>query len=102
MERKIYIERLQAGMERLHHCGATWFESVPVQEFFRGEPAWTGVVEVFTLQGHPRARKAYGWSHPDGNDHEAESFMTVLELPPVDSAQMAVRMAMAAEGGGKR
>jgi len=28
---------------------------------------------------------AYGWSHPDGSDNKTERFLTVLEIPPVDS-----------------
>jgi hypothetical protein len=57
---------------------------------------------VFTLSGHPKAKKAYGWSHADGKDNKGERFVTVLELPPVDSPQTAVKVAIAAEVRGKK
>jgi hypothetical protein len=36
--------------------------------------------------------RAYGWSHPDGDDNKTERSVTVLEIPPVDSPQTAVKM----------
>jgi hypothetical protein len=38
---------------------------VPVREVFRGKTIWQGNVEVFDLDGHPKAKRA-GWSHPEG------------------------------------
>jgi hypothetical protein len=94
---KQYIERLKLTVEHLHNCRAAWVESVAVHEVFRGQTAWKGFVEVFTLTGHPKAKKAYGWSHPEGPKDQDERFVTVLEIPPVDSAQTAVKVAIAAE-----
>jgi hypothetical protein len=94
---KTYIERLQGVIQHLHGCKSAWVDSVPVHEVFRGETAWQGVVKVFTLSGHPKAKKAYAWSHADGKDDQDERFVTVLELPPVDSPQTAVKVAIAAE-----
>jgi len=76
---------------KLHGCGSKHIESVPVHEVFRGQTVWDGVVEVFDLTGHPKAKRAYGWSYPDGDQ---ERFVTVLELPPVKSPQTAVRAAI--------
>jgi hypothetical protein len=36
--------------------------------------------------GHPKAKRAYGWSHPEGKEDKDERFVTVLEIPPVKSA----------------
>ncbi|MGA3180508.1 MAG: hypothetical protein ABSF38_09220 [Verrucomicrobiota bacterium] len=87
MENKRYIERLQGVIQHLHGCRAHWVESVPVHEVFRGQTVWRGDVEVFTLDGHPKAKRAYGWSYS-----EPEQFITILELPPVDSAESAVKV----------
>jgi hypothetical protein len=50
-------------------------------------------VEVFDLIEHPQGKRAYAWIYSEGNqDHT----VIVLEKPPVDSAQMAVKVAIAA------
>ena len=77
-------------IRQLHKCDATWLESVPVKEVFKGQTAWEGDVEVFTLAGHPQAKRCYCWSHS-----EPEQFITILELPPVKSAQDAVKVGVA-------
>jgi hypothetical protein len=59
---------------------------------FNGQTVWQGDVEVFDLTGHPYAKRAYGWSHKEGKDDSGERFVTVLELPPVESAETAVRV----------
>ena len=84
--------------DRLHNCGAVWRESVPVKEVFRGATLWNGDVEVFDLTGHPKAKRAYGWSHRDGKNDESERFVAVLEIPPVESALTAVRVSIVADG----
>jgi len=76
---------------------ATWRETVPVHEVFRGQTVWQGDVEVFDLKGHPKAKRAYGWSHPEGKDDKDERFVTVLEIPPVKSAQTAVQASIVAD-----
>jgi len=82
---------------QLHGCGATWRESVPVREIFQGKTIWNGEVEVFDLTGHPKAKRAYGWSHPEGDDNKGERFVTVLEIPPVTSAETAVKVSIVAD-----
>jgi hypothetical protein len=89
-----YLARLQVTVQQLHNCGAVWRESVPVTEIFGGKTIWKGEVEVFDLTGHPKAKRAYGWSHPEGDNNKGERFVTVLEIPPVDSPETAVKMAI--------
>jgi hypothetical protein len=45
-------------------------------------------------QRHPKAKRDFGWSHPDGEDNKTERFVTVLEIPPVVSPETAVKMAI--------
>jgi hypothetical protein len=97
-----YIARLQTAVQHLHNCGAMHRETVPVQEVFRGQTIWTGEVEVFDLTGHPKAKRAYAWSHKAGKDDSDERFVAVLEIPPVKDPQTAVQVAVAAEVKGKK
>jgi hypothetical protein len=92
-----YLARLQVAVSQLHNCGATWRETVPVREVFRGKTIWQGNVEVFDLAGHPKAKRAYGWSHPEGDDNKGERFVAVLEIPPVDSPETAVKVSIVAD-----
>ena len=61
-----------------------------MKEEFGSRTLWEGDVEVFSLFGHPKAKFCYGWSYG-----EPEDFITVLELPPVDSPQAAVKVGIA-------
>ncbi len=95
--KKEHIDRIKLVVEHLHNCGAVHRATVPVHEVFRGQTVWKGYVEVFDLMGHPKAKRAYGWSHADGKDDLDEKFVTVLEIPPVNSPQTAVKVAIVAE-----
>lgn len=87
-----YLARLQTAVQHLHNCAAVWRETVQVHEVFRGETVWNGEVEVYDLTGHPKAQRAYAWSHREGKNDEGERFVAVLDIPPVDSAKRAVQV----------
>ena len=87
MANKKYIERLKLTIEHLHGCRAVYCKTVPVHEIFQGQTVWQGDVEVFDISAHPKAKRCYGWSYGD-----PEQFITILELPPVDSAAAAVKV----------
>ena len=61
-----------------------------------------GDVEVFDLFKHPKAKRAYAWSHLDGSKDERERFVAVLEIPPVDSALKAVQVQLVKDIRGKK
>lgn len=92
-----YISRLQVAVSQLHGCGAVHRETVPVHEIFQGQTVWRGEVEVFDLMGHPKAKRAYGWSHREGANDDGERFVAVLEIPPVISPITAVRASIMAD-----
>ena len=92
-----YLDELRDVIRRLHGAEATHVESVPVKEMFRGETVWEGMVEVFNLRGHPQAPRVYAWSHDTGDPNCPKKHVTVLHVPPVLSAAMAVRAAIAQE-----
>lgn len=87
------IENIAKAVEAAAECPASHFESVAVVETFRGQTMWEGMVEIFTLSGHAKAKRAYGWRTGTGKDAR---YTAVLELPPVDSPNTAVRAAIAA------
>jgi hypothetical protein len=89
------ITELKDAIRATHGSESLHVESVPVKEVFEGQTAWEGAVEVFDLVGHPQAKRAYAWSYRDGDKIKS---VAVLEIPPVDSPQSAVKMTIAAEG----
>lgn len=55
---------------------------------------WEGVVEVFKIDGHPKAKRCYAWSYQDKGETQ---FVTALEIPPVTSPQTAVKAVIASQ-----
>jgi hypothetical protein len=84
---------LQAAIEELHKCEAIHCKTVFVDERFEGITIWIGDVEVFELIGHPKAANCFGWVHQD--DRGGVRPITILELWPINSPQMAVKTAVA-------
>lgn len=87
------IESIAKAVEKAAQCPATHLESVAVVDTFRGQTMWEGMVEIFALLGHAKAKRAYGWSV--GKDKD-ERFTAVLEIPPVNDALTAVRASVVA------
>lgn len=88
------IDQLREAVEVMHKCKAQHEKSVPIVEMFGDKRVWEGVVESFAITGHPKAKRCYAWSLPDGGETR---YVTVLELPPVESPQTAVRVAIASK-----
>jgi hypothetical protein len=57
------IEALRRAIQRCHGVASSHLRSVLVHETFEGESVWDGVVEVFRLKNHPKARLGYAWSY---------------------------------------
>src|SRR6266571_7690219 len=89
------ITQLKDAIRATHGCESLHVESVPVKEVFESQTAWEGTVEVFDLVGHLQAKRAYAWTYRDGDQNKT---ITVLGIPPVDSPQSAVKVAVAARG----
>ncbi len=92
-----YLAEAKTAVERSHGCTAQHVETVPVREVFQGKTAWQGTVEVFTIQGHAKAKRAYAWGYPNEDRGGKFDFVTVLEIPPVMSPQTAVKAAIVAQ-----
>ncbi len=92
-----HIDELKTIIHKLHGATATHRESVPVTETFNGQTIWNGIVEVFDIEGHPKANRAYAWSHETDDPEHPKRHVTVLHIPPAISPLMAVRLAIASE-----
>jgi hypothetical protein len=91
------IDDIATVIRDLHGSEPIWVETVPVKEIFQGQTVWEGDVEVFDLEGHPKADRVYAWSHLVGEDDKQKRYVTVLHIPPVDSPQTAVKLAIVQE-----
>ena len=94
---KDYIERLKQVVFHLHKSDSEHFESVPVEEVFNGQTIWKGIVEVFMLKNHPKAKRCFAWSHREGKKDEGERFVAVLEIPPIISPQTAINASIVSD-----
>lgn len=89
-----YLKQIDAAFRELHNCSCEHVETVPVTELFRGQVAWDGEVEVMKLIGHPKAQVGYAWGFKEPNGRW--EITAVLQIPPVNSPQTAVKIAIAA------
>jgi hypothetical protein len=87
------INQLKEAIHTAHGCDSEHIESVALIEQSEGKIGWPGTVEVFRLIAHPKAKRAYAWSYRTGANQTG--CFTVLEVPPVDSPQAAVKAAIA-------
>lgn len=92
-----YLDEIAHAIRQLHGCQCAHVRTVAVSEVFKGREIWSGDVEVFDLTGHPKARRCYAWAYPVAVG--PREVITALEIPPVDSPQSAVKIAIAATGG---
>ena len=84
------IQRLQCAIQRAYHCDSLHLWSEPVEQSFDRRTGRAGLVEVFSLVGHPLAKRCYAWlaRDPDGIEH----CVTVLAAPPISSAAAALAL----------
>jgi hypothetical protein len=86
------IDNLQLLIERHAKCRATHVESAVIKERYDNRVIWEGVVETFQIEDHPTAKRAYAWVRPQSAaDSPEPEYTVVLGLPPVNSAQDAVK-----------
>jgi hypothetical protein len=89
------IIELQNAIRATRGCESRWEASFRVEETFEGKTPWSSIVEVFSSVVHPKAKYAYAWTCRDGNQN---STTVVLKIPPGDSPQSAVKVAIANKG----
>lgn len=87
-----YIQKLTEAIEAVHECRCSHFGAEHIREEHEGELIWEGDVEIFQIEGNPKANVAYGWGWDAGNG-EVE-FIGILHVPPIESAREAVKAAI--------
>ena len=86
-------EQLKRVIETQHHATAVFARSVRVLRAHDNKRMWDGVVHIFNLQNHPKAKKAYAWSVPvDGRNQPR--YFAVLHSATVTCPADAVRAAV--------
>ena len=91
------IAELKGAVETTYHCKALHVGTERIKETFQRDIVWDGIVEIFVLMAHPKARRSYAWSYVENGETR---YATVLELHPVESAKTAVQAAIAAQASG--
>ena len=86
------IQILRSAVEREYKCKAKHADYVHVILKEALVKPWEGIVEVFDLVGHPEAKRCYAWRELDGTNVKC---ITVLDIAPVTSPELAVRAAIA-------
>jgi hypothetical protein len=83
-----YINLLSGAVELKHACEAKHIESVPVTASADGKTVWKGMVEVFELAGHARAKRCFAWVEMRNGKRQP---VTVLQNRLIISPEMAVK-----------
>jgi hypothetical protein len=72
---------------RVEHAGTIF-----VRAREQNGEAWDGAVEVLNLVGHREARRAFAWGYADSLGKIR--YVTMLDVPPIDSPSAAVSEAL--------
>jgi hypothetical protein len=88
------IERLREAVEKACQCKARHAFSTAVLENFEGQVVWDGMVETFEIDGHPAAKLCYAFNFVE---NDIPVVKTVLGVPPADTPQGAVKVAIASK-----
>jgi hypothetical protein len=81
------IEALKQSIHENHNCTVTHLQSVFVEESNGDNTWWTCQVEIFEVQGHAKAKIAYGW----WQENSKTGLITILALTPTLDAHKAVQ-----------
>jgi hypothetical protein len=88
------IERIKNAVQQRERCRAKHVQSLRVKEKWIEETVWDGVVETFDLLDHPSAKRAYAWERWEPG--KEPRYTVVLGVPPINSANDAVKAAIMA------
>jgi hypothetical protein len=87
--------QLKRVIEAQHGAKSTFVRSVRVHRANAGKIDWDGVVHVFELSNHPKAKRAFAWSSPIAGS-PASRFFAVLQTGQIATPVQAVKAASAA------
>jgi hypothetical protein len=88
-------EQLKRVIESQHGGAATFLQSMRVLPANAKQTDWDGVVHVFDLKNHPKAKRAYAWASPIQGSTKPR-FFAVLHMGRVTGPIEAVKAAAGA------
>lgn len=87
------LRNLERAVTAMHGCPCSHEGTFFVHEMMDGQTVWQGAVELFALEGHPKATRAFAWAYRDA---EGEiRYIAVLNVPPINSPREAVQAVIA-------
>ena len=86
---------LKRVIELQHGGTGTFAQSVRVHKAPANKADWDGMVHIFDLKGHPKAKRAFAWSSPIKGG-TAPRYFAVLQQARIKTPAEAVRAAAAA------
>jgi hypothetical protein len=95
------VNALKLAIERMHGGRATWESAAAVREEHGGRVVWEGEVQVYALEGHAQAERAYAWEEPPEREGAGPRVFAVLAVDPIRTAADAVKASIAARHRGK-
>ncbi len=104
-----FRDALAADVARSFGVPARWIASWPVLEVRDGAVVWEGTVQVFALDGHAKAHRAFAWWEyeggpcrlPGGPSRTVQERVIVLGLPgvtPVGAVRTFLRLRSRTDG----
>ena len=87
--------QLQRVIESQHGTKSTFVKSVQIHRLSGNKMNWNGIVHVFDLSNHPKAKRVFAWSSPISGSG-APRFFAVLQSGPIATPAQAVKAASSA------
>ena len=91
------IAKLQEYIQTMYGVRAMHIDSLRTTQILEDYTIWDGMIEVFELNGHPKASVVYAWTQNTSKRGKPEKYFAVLHLNSVDSPEAAVKAAFIQE-----
>jgi hypothetical protein len=92
---EVVTGQLKRVIEIQHGAKSTFVKTVKVHYPGAAQAKWDGMVHVFDLNDHPKAKRAFAWSSPISGSG-APRFFAVLQAGQIATPIQAVKAASAA------
>lgn len=80
--------QFEEAIKENYGCNSHWLRSITVAVDLGNQLRWRDIVQVFCLHDYVKAEIAYAWTYRARGE---DKVVTVLGVPPIDSAQAAVK-----------
>lgn len=94
-----HIVELRELIQQMYGVQSRLIDSVRVTEILEDNTIWDGMIEIFELNGHPKAPIVYAWAQNMNKPGMPKKYFAVLHLNSVDSPEAAVKSAIGQQRG---